>query len=77
MVCAWCSTLISRHSPHPGFEQNYGMCRACVGKQIARLAPRRRLRPLPARAARKRLRFAARPSYDSACSGESVSPRSG
>jgi hypothetical protein len=39
MVCAWCSTLISRGRPRPECERNYGMCRSCVAEQLARLAP--------------------------------------
>jgi hypothetical protein len=77
MVCAWCSTLVSRRAPPPGFERNYGMCRQCVEEQLARLAPRTRRRPRPtARGARNRLPAPAEHSYDPACSKEGLSARS-
>jgi hypothetical protein len=52
MICAWCHALIARGTPCAGFECNYGMCRACVNEQLARLAPRPRLARTPRHAAR-------------------------
>jgi hypothetical protein len=44
MVCAWCHALIAGGRVRAGFECNYGMCRACVEEQLARLEPRPRVK---------------------------------
>jgi hypothetical protein len=58
-VCAWCSAPMGRRVAAPGFERNFGMCRACLSEQLARLAPAPKPRT---RSLRARVRVPAQPS---------------
>lgn len=47
-VCAWCEEAIGTRSLLPASELNFGICRKCLGEELARLRARQPVKRSPA-----------------------------